>query len=245
MKSKILLLISQLRGRILKKILYLSGFKIIREHWLYTKELKSDSVIIDLGANTGTFSQVITTNYNSKCFAIEPNIKLFNSINDSRLTKLNYAVTKNDGLIDFYISENHEASSLQNNFQDLWKVTGKHTVEGISLISLLQKLGLDKFKVDVLKMDVEGAELDIIDSFDEQNSKNIKQVTIEFHHKLNPNLHERTKQAIKKLLSLGFVGISNTISPTEILFLRDEDFDFNSYQHLLLKIYKKLSFSAY
>lgn len=245
MKSAILLLISRFRSRILKKILYLCGFKIIREHWVYTKELKSGSVIIDLGANTGTFSKEIIKQYSSKCFAIEPNIKLFNSINDRMLTKLNFAVTKNDGPIDFYISENHEASSLNNNFQHLWKVTEKQTVEGISLSSLLKRLSLQNSHIDVLKIDVEGAELDIIESFDEENTKEIQQITIEFHHHLSPLLLERTKQSIKKLLALGYMGVSNTISPTEVLFLKYKYFKFNVFQKVLLIIYKKLSFQTF
>lgn len=236
---------SQLRTLVLKWILYLSGFKTIRDHWLYIKDLKDNSIVIDLGANTGTFSKAIIKQFNSKCFAIEPNVKLFNNINTLYLTKLNYAITKEDGPIDFYLSENDEASSLINNFQQLWNVAEKNIVEGISWNSLIKKLKLDDAKIDVLKMDIEGAELDIIESFNAKNLDNIKQITVEFHHRLNPDLHEKTVQAIKKLLSFGFIGYANTISPVEILFLNNKYFKFNFFQKLLLGAYNKLSFSPY
>lgn len=245
MNFKTLLLISQLRSKFLKKILYLIGFEIIRDHWLYTKGLNSNSVVIDLGANTGTFSETISRDFKSQCFAIDPNVNLLNSFSNAKITKLNLAVTKMDGPIQFYISENHEASSLINNFQNLWKISEKQMVEGISWNSLLTRLNLNDSKIDVLKMDIEGAELDIIESLDYENSKNIAQITVEFHYWINPNSLERAKQSIKKLLSLKYIAIANKISPSEILFFKEEYRKFNSYQRLLFGLYKKLSFKMY
>ncbi len=197
-----------------------------------------------MGANTGSFSEIIIKKFKSNCFAIEANVKLFNCIDDRHLTKLNLAVTKKDGPVEFYISQNHEASSLSNSFQNLWKTTEKQTVEGISWNSLRQRLNLDRSEIEVLKMDIEGAELDIIDTLDEENSANVQQITVEFHHWINPDLLERTKQAIKKLLSSGYIAIANKISPSEILFFK-KYFKFNPYQQLLFFIYKKLRFKLY
>ncbi len=245
MKFKILLAISKFRGNVLKNILYLSGFKIIRDHWIYTRELSSNSVVIDLGANTGTFSDILINDFQSKCFAVEPNLTLFNNLNNNKLTKVNAAVTKNDGPVEFFISENHEASSINNNFQTLWSVAEKQTIDGISWESLLTKLSLNSSNIEVLKMDVEGAELDIIDTLNGNNTKNVRQVTIEFHHHLNPGLHDRTRQSIKKLLSLGYTGIANSISPTEVLFLKESNYRFTLFQKVMLAMYKQLRFSPY
>ena len=223
----------------------MAGFRIIRDHWVYTKALNSDSIVIDLGANTGMFSEMIIKKFNSRCFAVEPNKELFEKISEKKLTKLNFAVTKKDGPIEFYISENHEASSLINNFQNLWEIAEKQTVEGISLYNLLQKLKLVDARIDVLKMDIEGAELDIIEALNYKNSKNIQQITIEFHYWINPESAQRAKQSIKKLLSLDYSAIANTISPSEILFFKKKYLQFNFYQLLLFFIYNKLSFKLY
>lgn len=245
MSFKILLSRSKLRSTVLKNILHLTGFKIIRDHWVYTKKLNNNSVIIDLGANTGMFSEMMINKFKSQCFAVEPNKELFERINNRSLTKLNLAITKKDGPVEFYISENHEASSLINNFQTLWKTEEKQTAEGICLNTLLQRLNFANTKIDVLKMDIEGAELDIIESLNYKNSKNIQQITVEFHYWIHPESLVRTKQSINKLLSLGYSAIANTISPSEILFFKKKYFQFNSYQRVLFYLYNKLSFKLY
>ena len=53
--------------------------KIVCGHTFDDKNLNSDSIVIDLGANRGFFSQEIIENYNSKVIAYEPSKHLCNN----------------------------------------------------------------------------------------------------------------------------------------------------------------------
>ena len=57
--------------------------------------------------------------------------------------------------------------------------------------------------IDILKMDIEGAEYDVIDDILSSNIA-IKQILVEFHHRF-PNVGlKKTKETIKKLNNFGY-----------------------------------------
>ena len=69
------------------------------------------------------------------------------------------------------------------------------------LSTLMRDLGHDR--LDVLKMDIEGAEYDVIDDI-VASGVHIDQLLIEFHHRF-PNVGiERTRQAVTKLNAAGY-----------------------------------------
>jgi FkbM family methyltransferase len=83
-------------------------------------------------------------------------------------------------------------------------------VEMRTLTSLMQELGHQT--LDLLKMDIEGAEYDVI-RFICHEAIPIKQILVEFHHGIYPNLAlKHTKQAIESLLEKGYKIFA--ISPT-------------------------------
>ena len=62
-------------------------------------------------------------------------------------------------------------------------------------------------KIDLLKVDIEGAELDLFENFSQYDSERISQIVVEFHDFLDPALRKRVEQCIKKLQGLGYVFI--------------------------------------
>jgi FkbM family methyltransferase len=246
MTGKSLLLL--VRIKFLKKLLNLAGFKEVSGHWIYYPPINGDSFIIDLGANKAEFSKQLFKNYNARCYAIEPNQDLINEITDPNIRKFKYAVTKQNSLINFYINDNHEASSVIENFYSYSDNKRVDIIEGITWDSLIEKLGLKYENVSIVKVDIEGSELDLIESFTMENVFLINQFTIEFHDWLNVSLHERTLNAIDKLTSLGFIAISNSPDhswPVEMLFLNMKHIRFNMFQKVLLNIYSKFTFLKY
>lgn len=244
MKREILRFRAKTRESLIERLLIALNFRNIRDHWVYIKALTESSVVIDLGANTGTFSRLIRALVGADCFVIEPNRNLFNSLESNRYHKYNLAVTNRDGPVHFYISENPEASSVISGFQDLWDVEKLETVEGVTWNTLLNRLNISEKSIDLVKVDIEGAELDLIESLTLEDCEHIHQLTFEFHHRLNPSLHLRTKAAIKKLISFNYLDISTGISPTEVLFIRENQLKLNLPQKLLLFLYKKLKFKT-
>ena len=237
-----------LRASLLKYLLTLMEFKNIRGHCVYYPILNQESVVLDLGANKGEFTNYIRNQYKSKCYAIEANEKLFHEIESEFVQKMNVAITKEDGPINFFLSKNNESSSLIRDFESQWGKLSEVVVEGICWKSMLRKLELENLVIDVLKIDIEGAELELIENFDEGDAKLINQITVEFHDWLNRDLHVRTIKAIKKLVSYDFIcltGSPNHSWPVEALFVRKEVLDFNFFQRMIFKLFNLFTFLKY
>ena len=83
-----------------------------------------------------------------------------------------------------------------------------------SLKSISQELGHKT--IDILKMDIEGAEYDVIDNLKDQEVE-INQILIEFHHMYKGISLEDTRSAIDKLNSLGF----------ELFHISDRTYEFS------------------
>ena len=70
-----------------------SGLSYLQTHSIYSKILDSDSVVIDLGANLGQFSEAITREFNCRCYAIEADPSLYSQLPENSLVKnFNYAI---------------------------------------------------------------------------------------------------------------------------------------------------------
>ena len=77
---------------------------------------------------------------------------LFNEINVLGISKYNYAITKNNGPVSFFLSDNDEASSLIKDFQSNWANKGEYLVEGVTWELLIQYLNLTQKKISILKI---------------------------------------------------------------------------------------------
>ena len=186
--------------------------------------------------------------YNVSCFAVEPNFDLFQklSLDDSR--KFHGAISKVKGPVNFYINDNLEASSLTKDQAARWGESKLVQVEGISWKKLIERFGLQKQIIDVLKIDIEGAELELIDSMDEDDLNKITQITIEFHDWLNKDLHSLTVKMIKKLVLNGFSCFTTTPNhdfAVEATFIRKSALKLNNKQKLALKSFDYLKFLKY
>jgi len=210
----------------------------IRGHWIFVQDLNSNSIVIDLGANKGGFSKLIQEKFKSKCYAIEANKNLFDKIKTEIPLAFNYAISSFDGPLEFYISKNDEASSIIRDFENEWGFETKIQVEGVTFKNLLKKLELKNKEIEIVKVDIEGAELNFIESLTIEDVKNVKQISIEFHDWLNKSLHERTINAIKKLESLGFTSYGDY--NIELLFINKKLVNLDSKKRINLGLYKML-----
>lgn len=95
-----------------------------------------------------------------------------------------------------------------------------------SLEDIVNSLGHKQ--IDVLKMDIEGAEYNIIDSVLE-SSVQINQILIEFHDRLFDDGKIKTMNAIKKLKDRGYEIFAVSDSFEEVSFINYK----NLYQNKL------------
>jgi hypothetical protein len=78
---------------------------------------------------------------------------------------------------------------------------------------------LKRQKVDILKMDIEGAEYDVICDLLNCNI-NVQQILVEFHHRFKDVGVLKTKQAIAELNKNGFKIFDISSLGTEYSFIR-------------------------
>lgn len=89
-------------------------------------------------------------------------------------------------------------------------------VEALTVESMAKKLGHEK--IDVLKIDIEGAEYDVIDSLLSSNLRP-KQILVEFHHRFKGIGKEKTIKAIKSLRENDYLIAHLSPTGREICFV--------------------------
>jgi len=149
----------------------------------------SPKIIFDIGSNTGVSVKFLRLKFpESLIFAFEPDPQVFkalelNAKDATGVKTFNIAVTAKDGPIEFYI---HPKSPIVSSLYPRFSEQKKIAVEGKSLSTILKDLSIDE--IDLLKIDVEGAEGEIFSSFD---TRKIKTMVGELHTDLaKMSLHE-------------------------------------------------------
>ena len=181
----------------------------IRGHTFCPSSLNAQSHVLDFGANEGGFSREIAQRFGCRCYAVEPNPPLFAAIpQDPRISKFNLAITPAAARVPMYISANPEASSL-------YPLRSEHSaatidVAGVSLERFISENQIPC--VDLLKVDIEGAEIAMFDSMADATLAAVAQITVEFHAWLKIITAEDLNRVIARLEGLGFFHISFSLT---------------------------------
>jgi FkbM family methyltransferase len=177
-------------------------------HWVDISRLDTDSIVIDAGANVGSFIEVIRTYVDCKIIAVEcgkTNIAHIKNKNFENVYIIGKALvgdssqpitlteivgeSKSDGTMRYNqwhnIYGNHSNHSAQVN---------TYVVGGVTLKELVEDYGT----IDYLKMDIEGAEYEVIESLTHEDAQKIKQISLECH---DENQNSRLEEV---LISLGY-----------------------------------------
>jgi FkbM family methyltransferase len=172
----------------------------VRGHHIWPGPLTRDSVIVDAGAHRGEFSAEIIRRFGCQCHLVEANPRLVETLIIAGAESVTTAALGGyDGRGMLHVSENPEATGLF----EAGPTTTSVEVETISLTTLMRRLGLTR--IDLLKLDIEGAEFDLIASTPNQILQRISQITVEFHDFKpafrSPELFENARA---RLESIGF-----------------------------------------
>lgn len=138
----------------------------------------SAPLVVDCGAHKGEFAQAVVAAWGARCHSIEASPILFETIAlPDGATGYNFAVSDRDGEIEFSISDNAEASHV--GAAAAGSADRSIVVPARSLAGFLAELGPKP--LDVLKLDIEGAEIAALASLSDDQIRAIGQVTVEFH----------------------------------------------------------------
>jgi FkbM family methyltransferase len=174
----------------------------IHWHTLHSRYLGPESTVLDLGANHGQFASAVTDRFGCHCVAVEPSPGPFATIPTTPLiTKLAAAVSDKSGIMPFNVSSDSVASSLL----DVANRTNTIDVCAFSLVDLLDHLGWQR--VDLLKVDVEGAEIGMLAACPDEVLRRVAQISIEFHDFCGITPAEDVHRTLERLHDLGFFSV--------------------------------------
>jgi len=168
-------------------------------------EIGPDDVVVDVGANVGTFSVYAGLRTRGRVLAVEPvpgNLEFLErnlrQNGCSHVEVFGGALADKDGSIRLEVMDN----GVRHRLSDLGPTSAPgHTIEVPSrtLATLMEERGIDH--IDYLKLDCEGAEGLILPSLRGHWAERIRRIGLEFHDRLSPLGHE----ALEGLLAeMGF-----------------------------------------
>jgi FkbM family methyltransferase len=139
-------------------------------------ELNKDSIVLDIGGFKGNWASDIYSKYLCNILVFEPIVNYFDYTekrfkNNNKIRVFNHGFSNIDKIIG--VSINSESTSI-------FKVNDGAVTENITLIDFNTYMNPIK-KVGLCKINIEGAEFDILESLNSDNIKKIKNLQIQFH----------------------------------------------------------------
>jgi len=189
-----------------------SNLEVIVENWLpeggdhyfsYFKEIVPQSVMIDIGANIGTFTLYMAQkNKKLKIYCYEPDDENFKCLKENieinqfhTIYPFNLAVGVKNKPVKIFAKENREMGTPGSS--TIIRNSKFKTVNSTTLQNILNDNKIHE--CDLLKLDCEGAEYDILLSQEEDSFKRINTIILEYHEfeSLNFN-HNDIKKHLQK-----------------------------------------------
>jgi autotransporter strand-loop-strand O-heptosyltransferase len=168
-------------------------------------DIQEDDIVVDIGANIGIFSRFALLNGAKVVHSIEP-CKKYHGALDVNLNKYN----KNSKIYKIAISNINKKIEIKESkhfggdsfFIDSKNVDNNYNVNCLSLDSFIERNKINK--IDFLKVDAEGSEIDIFNGISDNNLNKIKKIAIEYHHALFDYDIDTREGLVDKFRKLGF-----------------------------------------
>ena len=208
-------------------------------HTFVTDLLPANPVVIDLGGNQGNFSRNIMAAFpGARAFIVEPHPDLAAGIEKRRIGKvLEAAVAGRGGETRFFINPKRCATLL-----DTIREEGAHEVV-VRTVTLADVFTWAQIQiVDLLKVDIEGSELEMFETSSDDLLRCIGQITIEFHDFLDKEQLPGVKNTIHRLGQLGFLYVNlSWHTHGDMLFINRNRTDYSEWKMLRLRAWKYLA----
>jgi len=179
-----------------------SRTQAIHWHTVVPSLLLPGSHILDLGANVGCFSLEIAQSFHCICHAVEPDPELLAHISSHpRIKKYGYAIAARQASMFLHRSSNPLAASIVDASSSMSDDPGI-VVDAIQLATFIERHVSGP--VSLIKMDIEGAEVQVFDSLTDELLISIPQISVEFHDFCNLTPENTVKRIATRLQTLGF-----------------------------------------
>lgn len=172
----------------------------LRGHSLFSSLFPRGGVVLDLGANAGEFSYLAVEKLGGRCIAVEANQELLREIKSGSIQTMCAAVWCRDEMLSFSIADHPEYSSISS--RPPTELSHAVWVEGLTLDSIIGRCDLTR--VDLMKVDIEGAEVPLLLGASDQTLSNIGQITVEFHESHGLISRADVTAVCRRMSRLGF-----------------------------------------
>jgi FkbM family methyltransferase len=203
----------------------MAEFVCIRGH-TFLRQIGPTPLVVDVGANHGAFSRTCEVEFGARTILVEANPDLTAMLRSRYQNVLGCAVSGEDGVAEFNLSDNHEASSLYT-LPETSQFGGRYlgTVEvPVRRLDGLLK-GFDQGPIAVLKLDIEGGEFAALRSLSGPLHHLPAQITVEFHsaREFGLALGSELAPTLVHMKRLGFIAIDfSAPRHMDVLFVNPE-----------------------
>jgi len=185
-------------------------------HTFLVATLADGAPCLDLGFNYGNFARFVAERFGCPIIAFEPVPELVEAApNIAGLTLTQAAVGGEDGNATVQVFENRCASFYASE----GVVHGSEAQ--VPVYSL--KTALDRFEapeIGLAKVDIEGAEFDLLLKADRDTLRRVRQYTVEFHDFMWPERAADVDRVFGVMRDAGFHPIRFSRDNTNVVFLR-------------------------
>jgi len=188
-------------------------------HSFLPQLIDSNAIVVDLGAFDGDFAQVIIEQFHCRVFSAEPVREIFDRIPPDPLLKvLPVAVGGKDQSITMNVFTSRCASIL-GTISPGEAAEGRQ-VEMITLSEFCRRAEVGH--INLLKFDIEGAEIDVFNSASDRDLQNATQITVEFHDFIYPEQAPAVSRIRERMSDIGFWVLPFSLDSSDVLFLNKE-----------------------
>jgi len=198
-----------------KRLAQTQGVSFLKPNYIFFNTFNTTSIIIDVGCgHEAELSRHFVRAHGVKAYGVDPTkkhrpfLKRIEEETQGQFQYLRLAVASLNDILEFHESDENESGSILDDHKNIKHDTVQsYTVQAVTLGNLANRVGTST--VDFLKLDLEGAEYDLLRNVPAKDLSRFKQIFIEFHHHCITRFTEQDTQAmVTRLQSFGLNAFS-------------------------------------
>lgn len=187
-----------------------------------TEKIDKNTILYSFGVGTDiSFDTEMISRYGLKVYAFDPTPKSIQWVKDQNLPKEfifePHGLAAESGEIEFTLPEN--SNYVSGSIHNVLGSKGNTIRVPVKNLEEIMK-SFSHTHIDILKMDIEGAEYDVIDYIIDKKI-DVKQILVEFHHRFPTIGIAKSKNAINKLKLAGYKIFHVSVTGEEYSFIKD------------------------
>ena len=177
--------------------------------------ITSNGIVIDVGCSyKAEFSVAMIERYGARAIAVDPTLKHRSALAKladrypDRFQHVPFAISAHNSTTTFFESSTNESGSIMpDHVNAVRDELTRYEVTTVTPTALLKHLGLDS--ADILKLDIEGAEYELLRNIREDDLVSFPQIFIEFHHHAVERYSQAdTRMLVNKVCGFGYRAYS-------------------------------------